>query len=144
MREIKLRALYKPEQKICSVLRIDWENKTVLLKYDNKSDWSKTKEIKKISAFFDQVEFIQFTGFCDKNNKEIYEIYVAKDSYGDNFESLMRLIKWDSKLGCWMAGGIFLRADNARRFEIIGNLPENPELKKKISNRLLPPGHIMK
>jgi len=61
---------------------------------------------------------MQFTGFHDKNGKEIYDGDVLKGGIYSQYE-----VKWDSMDGGWNI------SQNANMFEVIGNIYENPELK---------------
>lgn len=72
----------------------------------------------------------QFTGFCDKNGKEICK--------GDIFKSLAAIGIVKQKEGCWIVD--WIKRPNAlteklyphiEEGEIIGNIHENPELIKK-------------
>ncbi len=92
----------------------------------------------------------QFTGLCDKNGKEMYEgdILYSEAEDGSNAKSL---IGWNEDMTCFgimdeyayraqLKGYNFPAFDNqvmdnfrrhCVRFEIIGNIYENPELLKQ-------------
>ena len=61
----------------------------------------------------------QFTGLFDKNGREIYEGDILENK---GFHNLRCFIEWDEKRGCWPYYA------PREKFEIIGNIYENPEL----------------
>lgn len=78
----------------------------------------------------DDLELMQFTGLHDKNGKEIYEGDVVKGKNYENFEELA-VVSWDYVQWYPLAGS---RA--FRECEVIGNVFENPELPKQITDRM--------
>ena len=136
MREIKFRA---------------WDGKR--MRGIGKNDWFSLRNDGMLS-FGQQgdpsIALMQYTGLKDKNGKEIYEgdILFNEDAFGchtswgdatDNFPN-HRLIAWDETYakfdfnfleanirnrGC---SGFSLCISNAKHFEVVGNIHENPEL----------------
>lgn len=84
---------------------------------------------------FDEVELMQSTGLFDENGKELFENDVIRDS--DGFEGI---VQYDESYGMYgiaylptLSNGIDMTfeelKDNFRnKFEVIGNVWENPEL----------------
>src|SRR5438093_279573 len=76
---------------------------------------------------------MQYTGLKDKLGKEIYEgdILSCKSKNGFEHRSTLR-VGWseDDKYGwCWDSGAIVTGVDFIdERYEVIGNIYENPEL----------------
>jgi len=68
----------------------------------------------------------QFTGLCDKNGKEIYEGDIANISRLKN----QLVIYKDCKFGTQNGSSFYCLGNWDRKFEVIGNIHENPELLK--------------
>lgn len=91
----------------------------------------------------------QFTGLCDKNGKEIYDGDIIYSEFPDGSKTNC-LIGWNEENSCFglmdeynyrskLEGYDFQRFDNAifcnflkhsKKFEVIGNIYDNPELLK--------------
>lgn len=67
--------------------------------------------------------YMQFTGFYDKNGREVYEGDIL-------FPNLV--VEWNNELGSWVydngSSPTHLSSDWVKSSEIIGNIYENPEL----------------
>jgi hypothetical protein len=78
--------------------------------------------------------FEQFTGFKDKNNKEIYQGDILKPW---SFLDKISVVKWEENpletCGCGGDGfycGFNLMNEETNKSEVVGNIHENPELLK--------------
>lgn len=140
MREIKFRAYgeiqcyyltssgWKPKKQMCQVssLNIKTHKCRVLYKGENGTNEYDTFELSKVNL-------MQYTGLKDKNGKEIYEGDVVKDYYCEYV---------DDKYTVGFSDGLFyplvqveqgyncIDKYDKNRFEVIGNIYENPELLK--------------
>ncbi|MGL6186112.1 MAG: YopX family protein [Clostridium chrysemydis] len=123
MREIKFRAWDKTTKKLQDVYSINFGNKDV---------WLKENKKRIIGANFFEIELMQYIGLKDKNGKEIYEGDILKDDYG----KIDRVIYYDYMFdlenfydnGYEIANQAF--SEGTDKFEVIGNIYENPELLK--------------
>lgn len=77
---------------------------------------------------FDEVEFMDNTGFKDENGKYIYVGDIVKD--GDDIYTIKRSEVYKIVSMCNRKWSIFLDAINCRGTEVIGNIYENKELLK--------------
>ncbi|MEE6716997.1 YopX family protein [Schleiferilactobacillus harbinensis] len=121
-REIKFRAYRKSTQNTCDVLSIDFENESVLLSDGDEEDIS-------------DVDLMQYTGLHDKNGREVYEGDVVKlhqvvlspddtigwVEYTAQYGYSIRFGKRRCRQSDWAT-------DEGAKYEVIGNIFENPEL----------------
>lgn len=118
MREIKFRAWHKEQKRWLDISKLNFDLKCVEVWREEYLDYE--------FAYFDQIELMQYTGFKDKNGKEIYEgdILRYEGIDDENYD-----VRFSNYSGCWM-GCNELYADVNRSFavEIIGNIHENKEI----------------
>jgi uncharacterized phage protein (TIGR01671 family) len=89
----------------------------------------------------DYIKVMQFTGLKDKNGKEIYEGDILNTNYQTDvvipyyvkealpFITLVNAKDWEYNNGDYYEGGN-IQSHNWNKFEVIGNIWENPELLK--------------
>ena len=112
MREIKFRAWLKNECVMCEVSNIHFGINCVEV-YDPD-----------IELDFSEIDLMQYTGLKDTSNKEIYENDVVKTTSDS---------KHRGQSPVFIDNGIiqpfgFLECYDGTKFEVIGNIHENPEL----------------
>ena len=128
MRDIKFRAWYKEKN---------------IMVYDNEDDtygyWdgccnSNVGMVNSIlkSKYYENYEFMQYTGLKDKNGKEIYEGDILRYSYNisqiedENYLVRQNICGWEMRKNKKKRGQRSFRF--AEKMEVIGNIYENPEL----------------
>jgi len=137
MRLIKFRAWYKNNEEMCEVIHYNSPSETlvILCKSTSTIYMDSTQPIVSKMLPFRKVELMQYTGLKDKNGKEIYEGDILhQDAFWDIY------IVWDDKHSrfaylCtdWVVtqgDPISILSDQLSKFEVIGNIYENPELLK--------------
>ena len=85
-------------------------------------------------------EMMQFTGLKDSNNKDIYEGDIVKALSSDN--KYLSIVRWDDGDGRWAFQSLLSKSMSycynltygCSRWEIVGNIHENPELLDKDKN----------
>lgn len=77
------------------------------------------------------IVWVEYTGFLDRNGKEIYEGDIMSDG-----QSMNRVVIWDDRRGMWALDGADLPSEqlshHITQVVYIGNKYENPELLEKI------------
>lgn len=151
MREIKFRAFLKKnkivekkyvkkdvltlievEKGLYDVVALDFQDKEAKL-----YDWDKQVEFK---VSFSEIELLQYTGFKDKNGKEICDGYIVslKYLYDKRITDRVQVVWREDKasFGLKSLKGLtneayeLYQVTAEHNLEIIGNIYENPELLK--------------
>ena len=139
MREIKFRAWDSQAKRMLEVVTLSFMKMTGSLTHVTTWDYRDIDELTKIN-FPDKINLMQYTGLKDKNGKEIYVGDIVKifTVTGGKFQDERRLeeIHW------WNSG--FCRGikdvqglplwwldKDTQKFEVVGNIYENPELLKE-------------
>lgn len=126
MREIKFRAWVKEKKAIFEVILIDYVTKKVTYLLERVGHLLSIRDAK-----FNDIEFMQYTGLKDKNNKEIYE----GDIFHIGSKKILYVVEW---IDCGLKGrqikniswiGLDYWKDD---IEVIGNIYENPELIEEV------------
>ena len=86
----------------------------------------------------ENLEIVQFTGFKDMENEEIWSGDIVSGEYccpicfDDQPHRITGTIEWDESAGIWMFdfghGGMPLSDENLTNLKILGHICENPEL----------------
>ena len=110
MREIKFNAHYKG--KIHMVTEIMWSDGTAYI-------WPEPEDDNIVSL--DEIDLLQFTGLKDKNGNEVFEGDIIREEDGTI---------WPISFEFFGCTGYDLGVDDEGKFEVVGNVYENPELLK--------------
>ena len=124
MKEFKMKAWLKKENKMASIIGIDLNYQYI--RYSD--DGNLFKDDYKIAEFKD-IELLQFTGAKDKAGQEVYEADVIK--FNDGIDDIYGLISYDDEdaVYCVSYENITEHLSNmAGDFEIVGSIFENPNL----------------
>ena len=128
MREFKMKAWLKKENKMVSIIGIDLNYQYI--RYSD--DGNLFKDDYKIAEFKD-IELLQFTGAKDKAGQEVYEADVIK--FNDGIDDIYGLISYDDEdaVYCVSYENVTEHLLNmAGNFEIVGNIFENPDLHEQL------------
>ena len=128
MKEFKMKAWLKKENKMVSIIGIDLNYQYI--RYSD--DGNLFKDDYKIAEFKD-IELLQFTGAKSKAGQEVYEADVIK--FNDGIDDIYGLISYDDEdaVYCVSYENITEHLSNmAGDFEIVGNIFENPNLHEQL------------
>lgn len=152
MRTIKFRAWDKKEKKIFNVMQLGFKfdvdnyNHTAWADLDGRwgRAWLNEHGEKRGNSWSGQkreaedIELMQFTGLTDKNGKEIYEGDIVETPKGIKYGVFWSPTKtkfalktanvWTIYLAGAQRQWIYRAMESATKFEVIGNIYENPEL----------------
>ncbi|EGN67130.1 YopX family protein [Fusobacterium animalis] len=128
MKEFKMKAWLKKENKMVSIIGIDLNYQYI--RYTD--DGNLFKDDYKIAEFKD-IELLQFTGVKSKAGQEVYEADVIK--FNDGIDDIYGLISYDDEdaVYCVSYENVTEHLLNmAGDFEIVGNIFENPDLHEQL------------
>lgn len=128
MKEFKMKAWLKKENKMVSIIGIDLNYQYI--RYSD--DGNLFKDDYKIAEFKD-IELLQFTGAKDKAGQEVYEADVIK--FNDGIDDIYGLISYDDEdaVYCVSYENVTEHLLNmAGNFEIVGNIFETPNLHEQL------------
>ena len=128
MKEFKMKAWLKKENKMVSIIGIDLNYQYI--RYTD--DGNLFKDDYKIAEFKD-IELLQFTGAKSKAGQEVYEADVIK--FNDGIDDIYGLISYDDEdaVYCVSYENVTEHLSNmAGDFEIVGNIFENPDLHEQL------------
>ena len=128
MKEFKMKAWLKKENKMVSIIGIDLNYQYI--RYTD--DGNLFKDDYKIAEFKD-IELLQFTGAKSKTGQEVYEADVIK--FNDGIDDIYGLISYDDEdaVYCVSYENVTEHLLNmAGDFEIVGNIFENPQLHEQL------------
>ena len=128
MKEFKMKAWLKKENKMVSIIGIDLNYQYI--RYTD--DGNLFKDDYKIAEFKD-IELLQFTGVKDKAGQEVYEADVIK--FNDGIDDIYGLISYNDEdaVYCVSYENVTEHLSNmAGDFEIVGNIFENPNLHEQL------------
>ena len=128
MKEFKMKAWLKKENKMVSIIGIDLNYQYI--RYSD--DGNLFKDDYKIAEFKD-IELLQFTGAKSKAGQEVYEADVIK--FNNGIDDIYGLISYDDEdaVYCVSYENVIEHLSNmAGDFEIVGNIFENPDLHEQL------------
>jgi len=82
----------------------------------------------------EQVILMQYTGLHDKNGKEIFEGDIVVPFYTVAGYGSKQVVRWG--IGAWEPFNGNCDSDHTDRYEIIGNIHQNPELREEVGKEV--------
>ena len=128
MREFKMKAWLKKENKMVSIIGIDFNYEYIRYTEDDNLFNENYK-----TAEFKNIELLQFTGLKDNGGQELYEADVIK--FNDGIDDIYGLISYDDEDGTYRVSYENITEHLSERegdFEIVGNIFENPDLHEQL------------
>jgi uncharacterized phage protein (TIGR01671 family) len=134
MREIKFRAVYKPDPAQVMFYQQIIDGNLYFIATDDP-----------VMSYFYEIVMVdddwlkeQYTGLKDKNGKEIYEGDIIRDSTFKDHGSYIMGVAWELEAASfvltrkgWAFRHYFMESSDPKDCEVIGNIHENPELLEK-------------
>ena len=128
MKELKIKAWLKKENKMVSIIGIDFNYEYIRYTEDDNLFNENYK-----TAEFKNIELLQFTGLKDNGGQELYEADVIK--FNDGIDDIYGLISYDDEDGTYRVSYENITEHLSERegdFEIVGNIFENPQLHEQL------------
>ena len=128
MKNFKMKAWLKKENKMVNIIGIDFSYEYIKYTEDNNLFNENYK-----TAEFKDIELLQFTGAKDKAGQEVYEADVIK--FNDGIDDIYGLISYDDEdaVYCVSYENVTEHLLNmAGNFEIVGNIFETPNLHEQL------------
>ncbi len=125
MREIKFRAWDKEKKRMYAdvgIFPFPWNERT------QNNSWSFSADGTTVNPYHENIALMQYTGYEDKNNKEIYK-GDALEVYIEGYKQSRPYVVEDIRQFYLdvQTPDNYMRID-PKRLKIIGNIHENPEL----------------
>lgn len=121
MREIKVRAWYKPYKQMCQVESLRFDGNGVYIAVLIEESFYDRRLVEA-----DEIVIEQFTGLKDRNGTEIYEGDILIDDSGEPIEYWV--VKFSDGGFVGERTGVAEPLFELTNLEIAGNIHENPEL----------------
>ena len=128
MKELKIKAWLKKENKMVSIIGIDFNYEYIRYTEDDNLFNENYK-----TAEFKNIELLQFTGLKDNGGQELYEADVIK--FNDGIDDIYGLISYDDEDAVYCVSYENVTEHLSERegdFEIVGNIFENPDLHEQL------------
>ena len=121
MREIKVRAWYKPYKQMCQVESLRFDGNGVYTAVLIEESFYDRRLVEA-----DEIVIEQFTGLKDKNGTEIYEGDILIDDFGEPIGYW--IVKFSDGGFVGECAGVAESLFELTNLEVVGNIHENPEL----------------